>query len=397
MAQTLKVTTPEALDATVNFLKLNEIRLPITTVVDGAVVRLGVEIAIGKTVTFSIIGTTNAQFCSQDGTTLLGKTISYGEGVRSVYFKTNGNFDLSISNKHNIKSWGADGFLSTPNSSVVGATTSLDLKNLKFSPYSQLAGYKIFKGDLKSVNKTSLTLLDISTDTASTNQVTGELTSSVFNPGLLSVLSVAGNKNITGDVSTLTLSNLLRLNIGGTSLSGTLPALNANIVTLDINNTNIAMNLSVLNGKNITSTFNLAGSLATGNIENIGSISKAEIFALNGLNISGDVSKIHDNCYFISNSNGMEFKNRKADQSTTFWTNKKATRQYILATERIRLVSGVDQYLIDMASLDLAPSSVSGSAYLRTISIIGTRTAASDSAVSTLAGKGVTVVMLSSN
>ncbi|MGJ1335836.1 hypothetical protein [Sphingobacterium siyangense] len=397
MAQTLKITTPEALDASANFLKLNEIRLPITTVVDGSVVRLGVEVGLGKSVTFGIVGNTTAQFCSADGLTLLGKTVSYGEGVRSVYFKTNGTFEISINSKHNIKSWGADGFLTTPNSSVAGATTSVDLKSLKFSPYSQLSGYRIFKGDLKSLNKTALTLLDISTDTTSANQVSGELTSSVFNPSLLANLLASGNKNITGDVSTLTLSNLLRFSVGSTMLSGALPALNAGLVSLDISNTNISMALSVLNGKNLSGTFNLAGSLATGSIENIGSINKSEIHGLNGLTISGDVSKLHDSCYYVANSNGTEFKNRKADLSTTFWTNKKSTRQYIIALERVRLATGVDQYLIDMAALELAPTSVNGSAYLRTISIVGTRTSASDAAVATLAGKGVTVAMLSSN
>lgn len=397
MAKTLKITTPDALDAGANFLKLNEVRLPITTVVDGSVVRLGVEVGLGKSVTFGIVGNTTAQFCSVDGLTLLGKTISYGEGVRSVYFKTNGNFEISINSKHDIKSWGTDGFLTTPNSSVAGATTSVDLKYLKFSPYSQLAGYRIFKGDLNQINKTGLTLLDISTEVSAANQVSGELTSAVFNSSLLTNLLASGNKNITGNVSNLTLSNLLRFSVGGTSLSGALPALNANIVSLDISNTNISMNLNVLNGKNISGTFNLAGSLATGSIENIGSINKSEIHGLNGLTISGDVGKVHDNCYYIANSNGTEFKNRKADLSTTFWTNKKSTRQYILALERVRLVTGVDQYLIDMASLDLAPSSINGSSYLRTINIVGTRTSASDAAVASLAAKGVTVAMLSSN
>ncbi|WP_286709582.1 MULTISPECIES: hypothetical protein [Sphingobacterium] len=395
MAQTLKITTPDALDASVNYLKINEIRLPVTTIVDGSVVRFSVEVYAGKSVTFSILGNTNAQFCTQDGTTLLGKSITYGPGPRDVYFKTNGNFDLSIDNKHNIKIWGANGFFSNPSGAAVGASTNVELKYLKFSPYTQLGGYKVFKGDLKDINKSVLALADISSDTTSANQVYGELTTSTFNYSILTNLMVSGNKNITGNITGLTLTNLLRFQVGSTSLTGTLSAINSNIVGLDIFNTDISMNLSLLNGKNLTGTFNLSGSLASGNIENLSNLSKAENSGVRGLTISGDVAKLHDNCYFLSNMNGSDLKNKKADSSTTFWTNKKSTRQYILALERVRLVTGVDQYLIDMAALDLAPSSVNGSAYLKTINIVGTRTAASDAAVATLAGKGVTVAIAS--
>jgi hypothetical protein len=192
---------------------------------------------------------------------------------------------------------------------------------------------------------------------------------------------------------------LSSLQVGNTNLTGVINSTiikTANMTDFNILNTNISVDLSFFAGKTITGTFSLSGSLAKGDVQNLASINKTSLENLKGIELTGDLAKLNNNCVFLSNAGGTFNKNDNSTKTSLTWTTK-GTRQYILALENVRMTSGVDQFLIDMSTLELDPSAIqSGSSWLKTIRIIGTRTSASDSAVATLSAKGVTVTLLAS-
>lgn len=398
MAQTLKITLPASVDSGVDYLKLGEMRIKVETIVEGAFVQM--NITTSSPTNARIVGNTTTQFASLDGTSNIGKTVSLTAGTNTLRFKANSTFFISIENKFVITKLGDN----VPLFSMVGGIGNVadnircyvNLKDLKYINYTQLWGDRVFYGDIADINKTALTSISATTSTLTPNEgaITGIIGTNTFNYASLTSLVLSNQKKLSGSITGANLTNITNsIYLGNTGISGSITALNNSITGISFNNTDISLNLSVLSGKTLLTTLALNGSLAYGDIASLSSVNIQQLADLKGLTLSGDVAQLNNNTIFISNTNpSTQIKNNKAHLSTTYWTNKKAGRQYILASE-MALTLGVDQYLIDMASLDLHPSSVSGGSWLRTINIRGTRTSASDAAVTTLASKGVTVIV----
>ncbi|GEM_PF-1640986 len=394
--ETLKVTLPSALDAGVDYPKLGELRIKVTTRVANAIVRLNLALALNKTATISIIGNTGAQFCNVDGTTNLGTTINFVAGTNTAYFKAVGTFYLSISDKFAIAQLGDAMLMSTPSNSAIGSPavySELDIKDMTYTECIRFSALNAFSGDIAKTPKTIIHF-DAARESAAPSLLTGTLSSTTFNYPALFLLNLTYNA-IKGSVTGLNFTNARVLRFSNTELTGELVKSNisSNLIEIAVVDTDIKFDLAILSDvASLLNAASLNGSLVYGSISGLSSFTGA-LSELKGLNLSGDVSRIHNNVYFMSNVNSPNYKNKNSHLSTTYWTNKKADRAYILATESVKLVTGVDQFLIDMAGLELHPSAVSGGSWNRTISIRGTRTAASDAAVTALQNKGVTVVM----
>lgn len=398
---TLIVTLPSALDAGINFPKLGELRFKVDTLIANTLVRINLN--VNASANISIIDSTSVtQFYDSTGLIAQGITAPLSSGVNTLYLKSTalGSFYLSIDNKFVLVQIGSDLLISSPSSPTTATTAvlgSLDLKDLKYVPYQKVFGTNSFIGDIKNVNKSVLTSF-ASSRTSTGGKVTGSIGVTTFNYPSLTTLVLNDNDTLTGSISSCNFSAVTNLNLSNTNIGGVLTNanLNSNVTILNLENTNIELDLGTLTTKNKVTSLMLSASKAYGNVAGLANMAIGSIASLRGLNLSGDLSQLNNATVFIANGTyGSTGKNNNHLLSTTFWSNKKVDRQYILAVENVRMVTGVDQFLIDMASLELHPNSVTGGSWLRTLNIRGTRTSASDAAVATLTGKGVTVNLIS--
>ena len=109
------------------------------------------------------------------------------------------------------------------------------------------------------------------------------------------------------------------------------------------------------------------------NLKNLTALTRIEFKNVTGL--TGDMGTLPDSILFFTGGNG-----------NFTWTT--SSRTYILATEKIKC-DKIDDMLNDMATK--TAKFAGEQAWYKTISLIGTRTSASDAAVATLQKKGYTV------
>ena len=130
--------------------------------------------------------------------------------------------------------------------------------------------------------------------------------------------------------------------------------------------------------KNLTglTTLSMSSTQVSGDIANLKNLTKLTgIQFKNVTGLTGDMGTLPDSILFFPNNKG-----------NFTWTT--SSRTYILATEGIKC-DRIDDMLNDMATK--TAKFAGDEAWHKTISLIGTRTSASDAAVQTLQSKGYTV------
>lgn len=170
------------------------------------------------------------------------------------------------------------------------------------------------------------------------------------------------------------------------------------ILTLSLNYTNICDNISVFkNFKKINNLF-FGQTDIYGNISELGSLQELLRINLSNTDVYGDIAvfKNTPNLKEITAFNlntltgnlgdlpdGVTYFDIGKGKSKFTWTT--TSRRYILGTNNV-ICDNIDKMLQDMAALEVSESST-----YKKISLIGTRTSASDAAVATLQSKGYTV------
>ena len=256
-----------------------------------------------------------------------GKVMDIAANTETLVYYSNGDYEIVVSEKYSLSSIGI--FLSTSWKAFNGKL-SFDIESLKYSP-----------------NIIRLLL--------SNTQVTGDI--AVF--GKLTGLQTVflSNTQVTGDIAVL----------------GKLTGLQ-NVL---LNNTQVTGDIAVL-GKltGLTDIPNVSGTKVTGDIS-IYKNTKASQLQFQGTSVYGDLSVLPNNVLWVQGRNTGTFT----------WTGIK-NRTNILALEQCKC-NNIDAFLNDMATLEA--KFVGEQIWYKTISLIGTRTAASDEAVQTLQSKGYTV------
>ena len=258
-----------------------------------------------------------------------GKALDITANTETTVYFSNGDYEVVVSEKYSLKQVGT---YTTASWKVYKGKLSFDIDLLKYSPYISF-----------------LALND--------SKVTGDI--SVFGklPGLTH-LSIA-NTQVTGDIAVLgKLTGLMYISLndskvtGDISVFGKLPGL---VHIPIINHTGVTGDIVVYKNADFKS------------------------LQLLGTSVYGDLSVLSNNILWV-----------QADRSTTgtfTWTGIK-TRTNILAVENCKC-NKIDAFLNDMATLE---AKFGGEQiWYKTISLIGTRTSASDAAVQTLQSKGYTV------
>lgn len=102
---------------------------------------------------------------------------------------------------------------------------------------------------------------------------------------------------------------------------------------------------------------------------------------LKGIKLQGDLSLLPASLQFLTNGN---------NESRCFWSNSRPSSSNIFTIEGNLPVNNIDGMLNDFSNC-VVPSDRPSYSYYYTISLVGTRTSASDAAVSSLKNKGYTI------
>lgn len=319
-------------------IKLGKVSNPTT---DSQLIKIGVT----SDTELRIVG--DGYFTDSTLTQNKGKkiTISRNDEAPNEVYVSNEDIELAVMNKYNLSE------ITMPNSQY-NKDRVFDLDALKYS--AQLSrldanGSKVF-GNLNSLSNCSR----FSSITLGNSLVTGNL--SVFADKNMGVVNLATTA-VVGDISNLeNSSNLSLLNVSNTAISG---------------------DISILGDKNKLRYLTIANSGLYGDISAFRNNSNIKELGLNKLNCTGDLATLPDNILFIDNTGGS---------GKFSWS--ASTRQNILAMFNIK-TDDADKILNAMANMEA--KFIGTDSWYHTISLIGSRTSASDVAVQTLQSKGYTV------
>lgn len=270
-------------------------------------------------------------------------TISRNDEVSNDVYVSNGDIELAVMNKYN---------LTEISMSKHNTNRAFNLDELKYSTHLKSIDCNDTKvyGDLKSLSECS----NFKSIALSSSLVTGDISALAGkNIGVVSLDSTA----VVGDISNLkNSSNLSMLHVSNSAISG---------------------DISVLSNKNNLTFLAIENSALYGDISAFRNKPNIKELGLKKLNCTGDLAALPDNILFIDNTGGSG----KFSWGTS-------TRQNILAMLNIK-TDDVDKILIAMANMEA--KFISTDSWYHTISLIGSRTSASDTAVQTLQQKGYTV------
>lgn len=287
---------------------------------------------------FSVLNTKDCQlriigdgyFTNETLTENKGKVIDIAANAGTLVYYSNGDYEIAVSEKYSLTSIGIH--LSTDWKNFKGKL-SFDIESLKYSP----------------------NIIQLFLDKT---QVTGDI--AVF--GKMNSLRVARlmNTQITGDIAVFgKLTGLTGLELSDTNVTGDIAVFgklpNLNEVPF-VNNTKVTGDISVY--KN----------------------TRADKLNFVGTSVYGDLSVLPNNVLWVQGRGTGTFT----------WTGIK-NRTNILAIDMCKC-DKIDAFLNDMATLEA--KFISEQIWHKTISLIGTRTSASDAAVQTLQSKGYTVSII---
>ena len=191
------------------------------------------------------------------------------------------------------------------------------------------------------------------------------------------------NTQLTGDIAVLgKLTGINALQLNNTQLTGDIAVLGklTGLTVLQLNDTQLTGDIAVL-GKltGISDIPSVNNTKVTGDIS-VYKNTKVNQVRFIGTSVYGDLSVLPNNVLWVQGRNTGTFT----------WTGIK-NRTNILALEMCKC-NNIDALLIDMATLEA--KFVGEQIWYKKISLIGTRTSASDAAVATLQQKGYTVSII---
>ena len=198
------------------------------------------------------------------------------------------------------------------------------------------------------------------------------------------------NTKTSGDIAELkNLTALTNLNLSNTKTSGDIADLkNLTALTkLSIYNTYVSGDIAELKNLTALTSISLCNFIApiTGDIGSLYSLKSLQFMSVQNSQLSGDLANLPPNCIFISLKNDAG--------STLTWGTRPSSAK-IVAIEGNAKLENIDKMLQDQAQCQIGYTS-GDEQYMKTISVVGTRTSASDTAVQTLQSKGYTVSITS--
>ena len=357
-------------------LRLGEMRIGISKVDSPNHWTQGFNITVNKLTVLEIIG--DGYFTDVNLTANNGKKITLNPNVAKKVYVSNGNFEVAVLDKYALVSiWDYDAY-SAGNSEYSQKNKSIS--DIGFFKYStaltniSLVNTQI-SGDIANLkNLTALTSLSINS-----TQISGDI-ANLKNLTALTSLSI-NSTQISGDIANLkNLTALTRLKLPNTQVSGDIANLKTltSLTGIELPNTQVSGDIANL--KTLTSLTGIELSNKqiplTGEISALSTLSKCKTISLQFSKLTGDLAILPDACYLAS---------LYYDKGSVFTWSTRPSSAYIISLGQASLSSNVDKMLQDQAQCQV------GLSVNKIISVTGTRTSASDAAVSTLQQKGYTV------
>ena len=187
-----------------------------------------------------------------------------------------------------------------------------------------------------------------------------------------------------GDISSLKdLTKLTGVTLGDTNVHGDISALSASksLITVSVGSTDISGALESLNGLTLLRQLTVYGTSVTCDLDKLNNVPSLKILNMAAREVTGNPFE------FLYAHDGMElFCGGDFTYSSKNWSGKSCVA---IGSQSFNCTN-LDLFLNDFQQITKANSTIGSS---NVISMIGTRTTASDSAISTLQGKGFTVTV----
>ena len=224
-----------------------------------------------------------------------------------------------------------------------------------------------------------------------------------YNLTELSIVNGSKKSSLNFDIDALKYSKLQLINVFNTNVNGDIASLKGltSLTSITFNNTNVNGDIASLKGLTSLTSISFNNTNVNGDIASLKGLTSLTSISFNNTNVNGDIANLKDLTNLtsievdsVNNLNGnlgylpdkiLFFSNRYGKSKFT-WSS--SSRENILALENI-YCDNIDSLLNDMSSKKA--SFFADSPRYKTISLIGTRTSASDAAVQTLQSKGYTV------
>ena len=350
------VTKLSGSSSNTGLLKIGEMRIKFDKVAAPSINTQAFSLKVNKPVKIEIIG---------DGY-FTDKTLSVNKGTwqtltteSSDFFVSSNTTEVAILDKYALTSVRVD-YSGQASSTIDGSNKILSIDDLKYSTnisYIYLAGTQT-TGSIESLrNLIAFGYLNLK-DT----KVTGSI-DSLKNLTNLTILSLDNDTQITGDISNLkNLTNLTSLYFNNTKVTGDISNLKnlTNLTSLYFNNTKV-----------------------TGDISNLKNLTKVKDMRFANCILTGDLATLPADCKYISASGNSVFT----------WSTRPSSSKIIAMAGSFKVIN-LDKMLQDLAQCEIGFTE-SSSIGDKAIFVKGTRTSASDAAVSTLQSNGYTVTIIS--
>ena len=309
------------------------------------------------------------------------KTITAADGLVWLYVSNDTDATLTIDNKYALTQINVVKQLGKEN---LSRSIYFDIEDIKYC--TNLTNLSLHStqvsGDISAVsNLTNLTALGLSS-----TQVSGDI-SAVSKLTNLTYLSLTSTQ-VSGDISAVSnLTNLTNLILYSTQVSGDISAVSnlTKLTNLSLSFTQISGDISAVSNLTNLNKISLLNTQVSGKVDSLANLTKLTYLNdLNGLSLTGDVSKLSASVYWFSQLN------RKISDNFTWTANGRKNAALIAMNGPVPFdTTSMDNMLIDQATCTFKGND--SQPWTKTISVNGTRTSASDAAVTTIQSMGVTI------
>ena len=327
------------------------------------------EFTFKERVTLSLPESNNTYFTDSSGDANYGKALKYNANENKKCYIKGGNTTLSIDDKYSIILLSLD-VKDDSKKSIINGLNELKYSNSLEKIYLTKSDTE---GDLSEICKPTLSVLNIGN-----TKITGDSKLLSACKGLQEIQAQDVNVIFNlEDLRELTEMNFLSIkktpSIGGTSsLSGL-----TKLTSLEISGTDISGDISSLSGLTKLTLLGISGSKAHGNIEVLKQMPNLNNFYGENLtDLSGD--------YFAILAS-KSFHSIKCTGTFVYTKQEFEGKNYFEVGGSYFVCQNMDAFLNDFQS-----ATADGNA---SINMLGTRTSASDAAISVLQGKGFTVTV----
>ena len=356
-----------------SLLRIGEMSIKISRVSSPNIKTQSFNFKFAKETKLEIIG--NGYFTDSSLSQNKGKTLVIPAGSKTDVYVSNGDFELRILNKYNLRtiSFVANGQLYQKDDV---ANKTMDIGSLAYSTLINeisLNNTNVY-GDIAALKNLSEVLLVELSDT----KVYGDIANIKKRKQIITLR--ISNTQVSGDIQALqNLTELVAFTIANTQVSGNIAAMSGltKLTSYDVTNTSIWGDISSIQNLSKLSSVNFMYTGVTGSVSSLKNLTLLKDCYLYAGSFSGDLALLPASCSYIS------FRYDKGSNLT--WSSRSSS-SVILSIDGTAKLDNVDKMLQDQANCQVPNSTVQ-----KVISVVGTRTSASDAAVQTLQQKGYTV------